>query len=156
MMKFSIKTLILLSVTICFCDVHAADDALGRLFLTPEQRAALEKLRYQKPVEVKIPEIISEEPPLPQAQETESPVVGNIQVNGLVYRKNGKSTAWINRVSSYEGDLANEYVQIDADNIKPDDVEIVIPINNTRVNLKAGETFDPETDEVNKFNYQTR
>lgn len=156
MKKFSIKTFIALSVTMCCCNVHAADDSLGRLFFTPEQRAALEKLRYQKPVEVKIPEIISEEPPPTQPQEAENPAVGNIQVNGLVYRKNGKSTAWINRVSSYEGDLANEYVQIDADNIKPDDVEIVIPVNDTRVNLKAGETFDPETDEVRKFNYQSR
>ena len=130
-----------------------AGDSLGRLFLTPDQRAALEELRYRKPVEVKIPEIIVAEPVKP---ETENPEIGNIEVNGLVYRKNGKSTAWINRVSSYEGDLANEYIQIDADNIKPDDVEIVMPINDTKVNLKAGESFNPEAGEVKKFSYQSR
>lgn len=147
-----VKAFVIL-VTIWWYGVTQAGDSLGRLFLTPDQRAALEELRYRKPVEVKIPEIIVAEPVKP---ETENPEIGNIEVNGLVYRKNGKSTAWINRVSSYEGDLANEYIQIDADNIKPDDVEIVMPINDTKVNLKAGESFNPEAGEVKKFSYQSR
>ena len=147
-----VKAFVIL-VTLWWYGVTQAGDSLGRLFLTPDQRAALEELRYRKPVEVKIPEIIVAEPVKP---ETENPEIGNIEVNGLVYRKNGKSTAWINRVSSYEGDLANEYIQIDADNIKPDDVEIVMPINDTKVNLKAGESFNPEAGEVKKFSYQSR
>ena len=150
-----LKIFAILSTAICCYSVSAAEDTLGRLFFTPEQRAALEELRYQKPVEIKIPEIITDEP-APPPEETQAPAIGNIEVNGLVYRKNGKSTAWINRVSSYEGDLANEYIQIDADNIKPDDVEIVIPVNDTRVNLKAGETYNPEAEEVKKFRYQSR
>ena len=152
MRALMIKAFIFL-ITLCWYSMSQAGDSLGRLFLTPEQRAALEELRYQKPVEIKIPEIITEELVKP---ETENPDIGNIEVNGLVYRKNGKSTAWINRVSSYEGDLTNEYIQIDADNIKPDDVEIVIPTNDTKVNLKAGESFNPEDGEIKKFSYQSR
>jgi hypothetical protein len=154
MRTLAVKAFIIL-ITISWYGVSKADDSLGRLFLTPDQRTALEKLRYQKPVVVKIPEIIAKEPAISET-ETVNPEIGNIEVNGLVYRMNGKSTAWINRVSSYEGDLANEYIQVDAGNIKPDDVEIVIPINDTKVNLKAGESFNPEAGEVKKFSYQSR
>ena len=154
MRTLAVKAFIIL-ITISWYGVSKADDSLGRLFLTPDQRTALEKLRYQKPVVVKIPEIIAKEPAISET-ETVNPEIGNIEVNGLVYRMNGKSTAWINRVSSYEGDLANEYIQVDAGNIKPDDVEIVIPINDTKVNLKAGESFNPDAGEVKKFSYQSR
>lgn len=124
-----------------------ADDDLGRLFTTPAQRQLLEKLRHQKPVvEVKVPqiEIEFEEP----AAEEEKPVIGGITVNGLVYRENGKSTAWVNSQNTFEGNLVNQYIQIDARDIKPDDVEIVIPLNETRVKLKTGETYDPEMGQV--------
>lgn len=127
-----------------------ADD-LGRLFTTPEQRAAMEKLRHQKPVEtITVPEIAFEEPEV----EEEKPVIGGITVNGLVYRKGGKSTAWINSANTFEGNFGNEYIQIDAKNIKPDDVEIVIPINDKSVKLRAGDTYDPETDQTFSSGYQ--
>lgn len=152
MNSLTVKAFIILT-TVLWYGAPQAGDSLGRLFLTPEQRAALEELRYQKPVEIRIPEILAEEPVQP---ESGTPEIGNIEVNGLVYRENGKSTAWINRVSSFEGDLANEYIQIDAGNIKPDDVEIVIPANDSKVNLRAGESFNPENGEVKKFSYQSR
>src|SRR5690554_807131 len=45
-----------------FTSATFADDDLGRLFTTPEQRAAMEQLRYQKPVEtITVPEIAFEE-----------------------------------------------------------------------------------------------
>lgn len=152
MNSLTVKAFIILTMVLRY-GAPQAGDSLGRLFLTPDQRAALEELRYQKPVEIRIPEILAEEPVQP---ESETPEIGNIEVNGLVYRENGKSTAWINRVSSFEGDLANEYIQIDAGNIKPDDVEIVIPANDSKVNLRAGESFNPENGEVKKFSYQSR
>ena len=128
----------------------AADD-LGRLFTTPQQRNALEKLRSQKPVEeIKIPDITFAEPVI----EEQKPVIGGITVNGLVYRKGGKSTAWVNSANTFEGSFGNEYIQIDAQSIKPEDVEIVIPINEKKVNLKAGDTYDPETDQIFSSGYQ--
>ena len=129
-----------------------ADDDLGRLFTTPEQRAAMEKLRYQKPAEIiTVPEITFEEPVV----EEEKPVIGGITVNGLVYRKGGKSTAWINSANTYEGNFGNEYIQIDAQSIKPEDIEIVIPVNEKKINLKTGQTYDPETEEISSFDYVT-
>jgi len=131
-------------------NTFAADD-LGRLFTTPQQRETLEKLRHQKLAEViTVPEITFEEPEV----EEEKPIIGGITVNGLVYRKGGKSTAWINSENTFEGNFGNEYILIDTQNIKPDDVEIVIPVNEKKVKLKTGDTYDPETDQIFSSGYQ--
>ena len=136
---------------LAFTPITFAADDLGRLFTTPQQRQTLEKLRSQKPVEeIKIPEFTFAEPVV----EEQKPVIGGITVNGLVYRKSGKSTAWINSANTYEGNFGNQYIQIDAHNIKPDDVEILIPINETKVKLKTGQTYDPEADQIISPGYQ--
>ena len=136
---------------LAFTPITFAADDLGRLFTTPQQRQTLEKLRSQKPVEeIKIPEFTFAEPVV----EEQKPVIGGITVNGLVYRKSGKSTAWINSANTYEGNFGNQYIQIDAHNINPDDVEILIPINETKVKLKTGQTYDPETDQIISPGYQ--
>ena len=136
---------------LAFTPITFAADDLGRLFTTPQQRQTLEKLRSQKPVEeIKIPEFTFAEPVV----EEQKPVIGGITVNGLVYRKSGKSTAWINSANTYEGNFGNQYIQIDAQNIKPEDVEILIPINETKVKLKTGQTYDPETDQIISPGYQ--
>lgn len=122
---------------------------LGRLFTTPEERAALEKLRHQKPVQKVKPEIVIDEPEPAE----EKPEIGGITVHGLVYRNGGKSTAWVNSGNTYEGDLGNQYLQIDAGNIKPEDVVIEIPITDTTLSLKAGETFSPEAEESAEPDY---
>ena len=136
---------------LAFTPITFAADDLGRLFTTPQQRQTLEKLRSQKPVEeIKIPEFTFAEPVV----EEQKPVIGGITVNGLVYRKGGKSTAWINSANTYEGNFGNQYIQIDAHNINPDDVEILIPINETKVKLKTGQTYDPEADQIISPGYQ--
>jgi len=136
---------------LAFTPITFAADDLGRLFTTPQQRQTLEKLRSQKPVEeIKIPEFTFAEPVV----EEQKPVIGGITVNGLVYRKSGKSTAWINSANTYEGNFGNQYIQIDAHNINPDDVEILIPINETKVKLKTGQTYDPEADQIISPGYQ--
>jgi len=142
------SALFLMALIFCLSASNAfAEDDLGRLFTTPQQRNTLEKLRHQEPVvEIKVPEITFEEPVV--ETEEQKPVIGGITVNGLVYRKGGKSTAWINSANTYEGNFGNQYIQIDADNIKPDDVEILIPINETKVKLKTGQTYDPEADQI--------
>ena len=148
-----ISSLLLMVLIFSLPPATLAADDLGRLFTTPQQRQTLEKLRSQKPVEeIKIPEFTFAEPAV-EAEENK-PVIGGITVNGLVYRKGGKSTAWINSANTYEGNFGNQYIQIDANNIKPEDVEILIPINETKVKLKTGQTYDPETDQIISPGYQ--
>lgn len=128
-----------------------AANELGRLFMTESQREALQRLRMQKPPEIK-PVVVKE--PKPEIVEPVKPDVGKISVNGLVYRKNGKSTAWINDANSFDGNAGNDLVEIDARDIKPDDVEIVIPVTDTKVNLKAGDTYDPVDNSVDSLKYR--
>lgn len=61
---------------------------LGRLFLTPQQRAELDKRRAVN------------------AAEAETVVESTLTVNGLVIREGGKSTAWVNGVPQHGPDAA--------------------------------------------------
>ena len=62
----------------------AQAEPVGRLFFTPEQRAALETMKGKPPASV--------------AQISET-----ITVNGLVQQSGGKSIVWINGVPQAEG-----------------------------------------------------
>ncbi|MDZ7734839.1 MAG: hypothetical protein U5P41_00780 [Gammaproteobacteria bacterium] len=87
----------------------AADD-FGRLFTTPEQRRALDAVRYQKEtVQVEIPD----EQEMAGGEDTAREPVAPIRLRGLVYRKDGRSAAWINDASTLKGDLSLEDIQVD-------------------------------------------
>lgn len=141
--------LILFSLLLAAVAPLAAADDLGRLFFTSSQRQALDNLRQQGPAEKKTPEIVIEvEPEITGPEKPERPVVGGIYVNGLVYRENGKSTAWVNRANTNQGDLGHRYLDIDPGTIGPEEVEILIPSADKKVKLKVGEFYDPEDDQA--------
>jgi len=126
-------------------NVHA--DELERLFTTKAEREMLDELRYaqprkMEPVVIVIEDIIEEEP------EENVPMLGRITVNGLVYRKGGKSTAWINNTNTFEGNLGNQYIQINTDNIDPESVQIQMSESVTDITLKVGETYDVTTEKI--------
>lgn len=122
-------------------------EQLGRLFLTPEERSRIDKIRFAKPkqeepVKIVIKDIVTEEPEEPV------PDIGGIRVNGLVYRQDGKSTAWINNTNTFEGNLENQYIEVNSGDIKPDNIKLKIYKNETDITLKVGETYETTTDEV--------
>ena len=94
-------------------------EALGRLFFTRAQRAALDHRRHQ---------------PLPKVRNKEdAPVI----VNGRVLRSSGEGTVWINGVPEdrrSEDDADARHVTIE----RP----------GRRVRVKVGETLDPTRGEV--------
>ena len=118
---------------------------LGRLFTTPAERKMLDDLRYNKPEPVVETIVIVEEPEEPEEEIIVKPEIGSIQVKGLVYRKDGKSTAWVNDSNTYEGDLSTQYIDIDA--IDPDRVKIKIPVSESEITLKVGQGYNPSTEE---------
>ncbi len=124
-------------------NVHA--DELGRLFTTKAEREMLDNLRYATNNELEPIVVVIEEPEEP---EEIKPEIGGITVNGLVYRKGGKSTAWINNANTFEGNLGNQYIQVNADDIDPESVQIQIPESVADITLKVGETYDATTDKV--------
>ncbi|MFW2405696.1 MAG: hypothetical protein ACN4GT_13075 [Gammaproteobacteria bacterium] len=81
----------LLACSTCFAGPAGADisEDIGRLFLTPSQRAALDAERQNKPAMAQVDAYIA---PRPDA-------IGrgdSITVNGVIRRSRGPSTVWIN------------------------------------------------------------
>lgn len=128
--------------------VQAAPDDFGRLFTTPDERSALQELRNaepinEEPVKIIIPEVddLAEKKPVPRNLE-------GITLNGLVVRKDGKSTVWLNGSNSYEGSLASEYFHIDTDDINNKKVLVKVPDVDLEIDLKVGQTYEPEDESL--------
>lgn len=99
-----------------------ADEALGRLFYTPEQRARMDVARqHERSVR------IDEEESAPQS--------ANILLNGVITRSDGKSTLWINnRIQSNELPAATVG--------KSGEVRVAAPGAQGTVRLKVGQSID--------------
>lgn len=111
---------------------HAYGEDFGRLFFTPEQRAALDARRKARM------------PDKPAAVVVESPVT---RLDGLVTRSGGKSTVWVN------GEAVPEGSQPEGLRVRPrraDSGKVTVEIGETdsRVDLKIGQSFDRASGEV--------
>ena len=71
-----------------------------------------------------------------------------ITVKGLVYRKNGKNTAWVNDSNSYEGGRASQTINVKEENIYRDRVVVELPDYKANIILKVGQTFYPTTGNI--------
>lgn len=103
-----------------------AAEPLGRLFLTPEQRAALDARR-----KARIPD-------KPVAAAVESPTT---RVDGLVRRSDGKSTLWLNGEAIPEG-TQPEGLRVLPRGGDPSRVSIGVGEAERRFDLKVGQTLD--------------
>ena len=106
---------------------------LGRLFFTPEQRAALDARR-----KARVPDKPAATPV------TESPVT---RVNGAVQRGDGKSTVWVN------GEMIPEDTRSDGARVaprSPNSGRVSIPAGEgaQRYDLRVGESLDRGSGEV--------
>lgn len=132
---------IVLMMTVCLLltgTVPAAE--LGRLFTTKQERQMLERLRHEAPEPARLEPVVI---PEPEVVEEEVPDVGVIKIKGLVYRKDGNNTAWINEGNTYEGNYTSEYINIRDGEINSNKVPVEIPYNQTRIKLKVGQTYVP-------------
>ena len=129
----STRTVLLAAVMALSGAVTAQAQELGRLFFTPEQRAALDARRKarvpDKPAAVPV---------------TESPVS---RVNGAVQRSGGKSTVWVN------GETIPEDAQADGARVTPrgpNPGRVSIPAGEgpQRYDLRVGESVDRGSGEV--------
>jgi len=104
---------------------------LGRLFFTPEQRAALDARR-----KARIPD-------KPAAAVVVSPTT---RLDGYVKRSTGPSTVWVNGEGQLE--TSPEAPRIGA--TRSDDGRVSVPVGESgaRVGLKPGETLDRGSGEV--------
>lgn len=119
-------------------------DGLGRLFTTLDQRQELESLRQQQTLEEEITladeitsfaseiieEVISTEP-LP-----------NVELKGVIYRKNGKRVAWVNETNTLSGDMDAEEIAISNHDIRKDGIRMIPGEGEKPIILNVGERYD--------------
>ncbi len=123
----SIKAVLLAAGVVLAGASNAEAQELGRLFFTPEQRAALDARRKAR---------VPDKPAA--APVTESPVS---RVDGAVQRGGGKSTVWVN------GETIPENAQADGARVtprSPNPGRVSIPAGEgpQRYDLRVGESVD--------------
>lgn len=132
----------------------APNDNLGRLFSRPNERNNLDNLRQNQ----KLKTISPQANPQPDVMVDTAPpeLPDPITLQGYVKRSDGtKSTLWINNQAVQE-DSTVDNVQIGRINkqgfskkgASTEGVEVKIPANGKRVQLKAGQMYAPETNKI--------
>jgi hypothetical protein len=130
-----------------------AEDDFGRLFSRPTERKNLDYLRQNQPLKIVKPQ---EELPQDELVEMSPPELPDpIKLQGYVKRSDGKkSTLWINNQPVQE-DSVIDNVNIGRlsgrSNNSAEGLEVKIPANGKRLRLKAGQVYDPETNQIKEL-----
>ena len=122
---------LLLALACLLAAPAARAQELGRLFFTPDQRAALDARRRARV------------PDKPAAQTVVSPTT---RLDGYVQRSRGPSTVWVNGEGLLE--TSPEAPRIGATRRDDGRVSIGVGDGGARVGLKPGETLDRGSGEV--------
>lgn len=96
----------------------SAEQPLGRLFFTPEQRATLESLR------------------LAPATATQATPTDRVSVDGIVQRSGGPATVWINGVPQ----TMPQRALVPSRKGGAPAVDVAVPARDERVRLRVGES----------------
>ncbi len=108
----------------------AGAEPLGRLFFTPERRAALERQRQLN------------------IQETQQVIEGaTLTVSGIVRRSGGKTTTWVNNTPQDAGNAAASGVRVEVDRANPAKATVVAG-EESPATLKVGEAINRATRET--------
>ena len=103
---------------------------LGRLFFTPERRAALERQRTQN------------------VEEARTLQGTTMSLDGVVYRSSGKATVWINQRAQTENESSRTGVSAQISRKSPGSA-VLTPGEEAPTKLKVGETVNRATGERN-------
>ncbi len=108
-----------------------AAEALGYLFTTPAQRAALDRvsLKPQGAAPAAAPEIATSE-------EAKEAPLKKVKIGGMIVNSHGKNTTWINQ----DGDK-----KVRATGVSGGQVEVTLGADGKHISLKPGQEFDPNT-----------
>ncbi len=120
---------------------HADELQVGRLFMSQQERAELDRVRLGGTPQAK------EEGRTVRAPDANLTVDGYVQRNG-----SGKSTVWINSQAQYENERTNGSTLL-SDKGKPDAVALQLPSGRS-AHLKAGQSIDIASGQVRE-GYET-
>lgn len=114
--------------------VPAAEQALGRMFFTPAQRASLDIARTQRArttLATENTEEVASAAPVPQT----------ITFDGMVRRSDGKSTVWINNRPVNENEQTGGAAVVGR--VRPDGgISLQMPQSGRSVELKVGQSIE--------------
>ena len=146
MMKYFILLFIFFSQLV-LGQLALAVEPMGRLFTSPAERSNLDYLRQTKkkliaPVTIDAAETVE----APEASPIVLPDAVNLQ--GYVKRNDGKQgTVWVNNQALQENSR-NKEVTIGRLSDSSNRVPIKLSANGKRLNLKAGQVYEPESNRV--------
>lgn len=133
----------------------AASENFGRLFSRPSERQNLDILRQYQQLKVVTPQDNLQLAPSADAAPVALPAP--ITLQGFVKRSDGASTLWINNKAVQENSTVDN-VEIGRLNKRAgsthagtDSLNIRIPANGKRIRLKAGQAYDPETNQIKEL-----
>lgn len=138
--------ILLVSLLLLCSATGRADENFGRFFTTPVQRENLDQLRQrqgEQQTNVDLPESRPEAAGKPRKPTVP---VDRVILKGLVYRKDNKSTAWVNSGNSYEGSLGSQYTNIDR--IGPGKVTLDVSGSGKKIKLRVGQSYLPDSNKV--------
>lgn len=137
----------LLFLTFVTTPVHAELE-FGRFYTTPKQRERLDQARSSEPQEITVVPLI--ETNLQQHSSADAAQTGSssITLDGIVYRSDGKNTAWINRSSTNEGNLETQYTKVAEKDVGANEVKITLPDNETSIQMKVGQEYDVNSKQI--------
>ena len=154
-MKINCNRNFICLLVLLLCQSSWPAEDFGRLFSTPNQRQQLDELRKNQ-TDIKI-EVTDAELAVDQNPIVETAATGELRLKGLVYRNDGKNTAWINDSNSYEGDLSSQYTGVNEDSVAADEVVIELGgADSGKLSLKVGQSFNPDDKSVHDLLPETR
>ena len=143
MMRYFKLSLVL--VFTLFSQLAISTEPIGRLFTSPAQRSNLDYLRQTKKKLI-APVVIDEPSNISEASPIKLPEAVNLQ--GFVKRNDGKQgTVWVNDEALQENSHNKE---VAVGSLRDDSSRVPLKLsgNGKRLNLKAGQVYDPETNRV--------
>lgn len=143
-----------LILTICLVipsELLAADPTtppkLGRLFLSPNDRATLDIIRQNSKAPEKV--IAAENIEEDEAEITAKTISSNpVMVKGYIRRSDGKNTVWVNNQAMMEKTANKEFT---VGRLQKNSGQVQITVNGTEkktVALKPGQIYDPNSGQV--------
>lgn len=130
------------------------DDSFGRLFSRPAERNNLDNLRQNQKLKTVIPQ-----PDIDESANVAPVSTDPVTLQGYVKRSDGvKSTLWINNQAVQEGGTVDN-VQVGnlnkRNNAKgtqtSEALELKMPSNGKRIRLKAGQVYEPDTNQIKEL-----
>lgn len=132
------RLLLLCALIVLAAPAFAQDAPLGRLFLTPEQRAALDNARRNK--------IRSEAVAAAVVKQPKPPAARRVLINGVVKRSDGETIVWVNG-KPVEGETPDG-MQFQVGPRGESSVVVREPDRGRRVEIKVGQQVDLVTGRV--------